>query len=370
MTSANTIPEPLRALIPGYATRVILPELVSLAEREGILECIRAISPFTFEGLCATLSLDLDFDLTRGNRRRMVRLLVELLSEVRWLRRIDDERWRCHGSKKVVPEIGERGEEDGEIRFLRSCLQGTPAYLRGDEPPITFESGCAAAWEDFLGCAEFQACRTVLFDMMASGSAPETRLLDLCHGPGWGIERALDRWPAARISAIDFTDGFAETARSRTARAIGRNASLGLASAPVQWYGPSNWKGFDAPLPFADESFDAVLFGCGDPYIPPGRREPVYADLRRVLAPGGVLEILTRGLPDAERRHVPSRTFRVTTLIHDFAESVCAGWQGFSDVGENLRLFERIGFRDAGPSSGEVAFFGSSLWFMRKGGCG
>jgi SAM-dependent methyltransferase len=294
--------------------------------------------------------------------------LVELLEEVRWLRRAgDDGRREFHARRAVLPGAMAGARDDGETRFLRRCLELAPGYLRGLEAPIGFDPGRASLWEDFLGCDEFQAGRTVLLDMMADGVPPDARVLDLCHGPGWGIERALDRFPSARITAIDFTDAFAEDARRRAAGAIARNSARGFDSPPVEWCAPSRWRGFGAPLPFADASFDAILFGCGDPYIPPQSREAVYGELRRVLAPGGRLGILTRGRPDPERRHVPSRTFRITTLIHDFSESVCAGWQGFADVGESRRMFERLGFLPCGPEAREMAYFGSSIWLMGKG---
>lgn len=368
MTQAMPIPEPLLALLPGQAGRVLLPEVVALAEREGVLAVIRSLPPFTLEDLFDALSRECAFELADANRRRMIGLLADLLEEARCLRRTGNggrREYRAGTSilSRAIPDAG----DDGEIRFLRRCLELAPGYLRGQEAPIGFDPACAPLWEDFLGCDEFQACRTVLLDMMADGAQAGPRVLDLCHGPGWGIERTLDRIPSARISAIDFTDSFAGAARRRAAESIGRNRARGIVSRPVEWFGTGDWRGFGDPLPFRDASFDAILFGCGDPYIPPRSREAVYADLRRVLAPGGTLGVLTRGRPDPERRHVPSRTFRITTLVHDFSESVCAGWQGFADVGESRRLFERLGFRPCGPKAGEMAFFGSSIWLMEKG---
>lgn len=364
--------EALRGMIPGRAARALMPELVRFAEAEGIAPTMRALGAFTVDDLCAALEADPGYALSRGNRARMIRLLVELFAETkRVVRDGADGRWRWRpptgGASGAAVGAAARGaEEDGELRFLRLCLRLAPAYLRGGDPSITFGPGSATAWDDFLGCADFQACRTVLLDAMAEGAAPGARLLDLCHGPGWGIERALDRWPDARVTAIDFTDAFAGIARGRADRALERNRSRGTDSPPVAWAGPAEWRGLGEPLPFPDGSFDAILFGCGDPYIPPASREAVYADLRRVLAPGGRLGILTRGLPDAARAHVAGRTFRVAALVHDFCESVCAGWEGFSDVSECIGLFGRVGFRDGWPSSGGMASFGSSIWFLGK----
>jgi SAM-dependent methyltransferase len=362
------VPGPLLALVPGRAGRVLLPEVVAVAEREGILPCIRAASPFTEASLEEALSRELSLDLAGGNRRRMIRLLLGLLEEVKWIRPAGAGGLRaCRATAPRLPAPGPGEGEDGEIRFLRRCLAHVPGYLRGEDPPIGFDPGWVPAWEDFLGCDEFQACRAVLIGMMAAGAPPGARVLDLCHGPGWGVERTLELWEGARIRAIDFTDSFGEVARRRAAAAQARLRGRGASPGSVEWIDPAGWRGFGDPLPFPDSSFDAVLFGCGDPYIAPRAREAVYADLMRVLAPGGKLGILTRGRPDPERRHVPSRTFRIATMIHDFSESVCAGWHGFADVGESLRLFSRLGFRPCGPAEGEMAYFGSSIWLMGKG---
>jgi hypothetical protein len=58
----------------------------------------------------------------------------------------------------------------------------------------------------------------------------------------------------------------------------------------------------------------------------------------------------------------------MAALAHDFAESVCEGWEGFSDAEENSRLFERLGFRPGGPLFGSMHLLESSLWVLKKGG--
>ncbi len=366
------LPEKYGALRLGWVGRLLLPDILSLAVREGIVDRIQAFRSFGIEDLCDALVGDLGYDLARGNRRRMIRLLLDVLTECGWLEKAKaGSTWAFRLA--AVPRIASPAEEegaDGEIRFFRRCLALAPDYLRGDEPPIGFDADNICAWEEFLGCDEFQACRAALLDMMTSGNGSAMRLLDLCYGPGLGIELMMEKRPGARISAIDFTDAFAAIARRRAERASARNREAGISSSSVDWFGPTEWQGFGTPLPFASGSFDSVLFSCGDPYIPPGSRERVYLELRRILVPGGTLGILTRGYPDLEHRHVSLFWLRVTALIHDFAESVCSGWQGFADVEESLRLFSGMGFSGAGIPPGKMNFLGSSLWLMRKGGPG
>jgi SAM-dependent methyltransferase len=362
--------ELLRGIRPGMAGRRTLPDLLSLVIREGLLERFRALPAFGFDELCEALHREPGYDFSLGNRRRMLRLLVELLVECGWLEPArSGDRWTCRrdGMSRPPENPADTGGSDGQVEFFRRCLRIVPGYLRGEEAPIAFDAENVRVWEEFLGCDEFQACRSVLLDRMASTACASPSLLDLCHGPGWGIERAMDRWPEARISAIDFTDAFAENAKCRAERSRARNAARGRPSAPVEWIGPSDWKGFGQPLPFPEGSFGAVLFSCGDPYIRPDARDAVYADLRRVLAPGGMLGILTRGYPDPEHRHVRSYWLRVTALIHDFTESVCTGWHGFPEVGASQEMFSRLGFQGVWSPEGAMHILDAGLWILKKG---
>ena len=366
----DTSLEPMRGIRPGMSGRRILPELLSLVVREGVMERARGLSVFGVDELCETLHRESGYDFSRGNRRRMIRLLIDLLVECGWMEPDrSGDRWSCRRDGTPPPggNPGDAGKCDGQVAFFRRCLGLIPRYLRGEEAPIAFDEENIRVWEDFLGCDEFQACRSVLLDRMASTAGAPASLLDLCHGPGWGIERAMACWPEARITAIDFTDAFSGIARRRAERGRERNAGRGLPSSPVEWFGPSDWKGFGHPLPFPEGAFGAVLFSCGDPYIRPDAREEVYSDLRRVLAPGGTLGILTRGYPDPQRRYVPSYWPRVTALIHDFSESVCAGWNGFRDVEENQGMFSRLGFLGAWDPEGAMNIMDASLWILKKG---
>jgi SAM-dependent methyltransferase len=368
------VAESLRSIREGSAVRAVLPEILHLAEREGILDRMQRISPFTFEELCLVLRKDLGYAIPAGNRRRMIRVLLDLLSECGWVRQ-ERETWQWTGRggapglsrEEGGPDPTGRAEDDGQYLFFRKCLETVPSYLRGGAPSVVFDRGNAGTWEQFLACPEFHTCRTLLLHLLEMVDGPSFRLLDLCHGPGLGTETVATLFPSIRIAALDFTDAFSLQAKDRIKTVDARNRELGHPSVDVAWYGPGEWKGFGHPLPFGDSAFDAVFFSCGDPYIPRGGRAEVYKEIGRVLAPGGKLGILTRGYPDAGGRHVPSFWMRMAALAHDFAESVCEGWEGFSDVEESLLLFERLGFQPGRSLFDRMNFLESSLWVLKKG---
>jgi SAM-dependent methyltransferase len=248
--------------------------------------------------------------------------------------------------------------------FFQRCLAAIPGYLRGSEAPLRFTAHDVCIWDDFLGCEEFRGCRSLLVELIGLRESRASRVLDLCYGPGWGIEAVLSRFPRTHITGLDFTDAFRERARARVERVQALNRQHGVSAMPVVWVGTESWKGFGHPLPFPEAAFDAVLFTCGDPYVPVDLRGEVYGEIARVLTRGGRLGILTRCSPDAGRRHVSSQWLRISALVHDFAESVCDGWAGFSEAEENIRLFSAAGFEE-GTSHGMSALE-ASIWVLRK----
>lgn len=367
----------LRDIQRGPVAKLLLADILDLAEREGILERVRRLSPLSFERLCGVLRSDLGYALEHGNRRRMIALLLGLLAECGRVKEAGGA-WRwCGEDAASATESVSRGihadrgcaETDDQYLFFRECLASVPAYLRGGPAALQFDPRSAGTWERFLGCAEFRSCRAALLALMALEARPAPRVLDLCHGPGWGLEAVVRRFPAARVTALDFTDAFHRTARARADLAQARHRDDGRPVAPIVWVGPDRWGGFGRPLPFADGEFDAVLFTCGDPYIPVGRRGDVYREIARVLTPDGKLGILTRCRPDADAHYVASFWLRISALAHDFVESVCEGWEGFSDAEENARLFAEVGFRGGAEGRpGAMSFLDSSLWVLRKAG--
>jgi SAM-dependent methyltransferase len=370
----DSLTRTLRQVRRGPVARRLLADIRGLAEREGIHALAQRLSPVTLEDLCEALQTELGYALTAGNRRRMVGLLLDLFAECGWAK-ASGGRWEwCAGRAMPLDPSGPDGGaatgdppgEDDQYPFFETCLASVPAYLRGAAAAVQFDGRSAASWERFLGCEEFRTCRSVLLELMGVERRTARCVLDLCHGPGWGLEALVCRSPASRITAVDFTDAFCEMARARVDRAQARNRQRGQPAEPVVWVGPDRWRGFGHRLPFADGSFDAVLFACGDPYIPASLRKDTYREVARVLRPGGCLGVLTRCRPDAEARHVASFWLRIAALAHDFAESVCLGWEGFAGAEENARVFSEAGFLGGTGSSDTMSFLDASLWVLRK----
>lgn len=364
----------LREIQSGPVARLLLADILELAEREGILARVRRLSPVSFEALCASLCSDLGYALDTGNRRRMISLLLGLLAECGQVKAAGGAWQWCGEDATSTAGRGSGGiatgrtcaESDDQYVFFRDCLAAVPDYLRGGDAAVQFDRRNAGAWERFLGCAEFRSCRALLLVLMGIDARPAPRVLDLCHGPGWGVEAVVRRFPTARVTALDFTDAFRPTAQARAELAQARNRQDGYPVVPIVWVGPDRWAGFGRALPFVDAGFDAVLFTCGDPYIPAGQRGDVYRDIARVLTPGGRLGVLTRCRPDVGARYVASFWLRIFALAHDFAESVCEGWEGFADAEENTRMFSDAGFQGGSEVLDAMSLLDSSLWVLRK----
>lgn len=109
------------------------------------------------------------------------------------------------------------------------------------------------------------------------------RVLDLGAGTGWCTRALAERYPKAAVVALDLAPGMLCRARGRF-------------SAWTRRFGRHGFVCGDAErLPFADDSFDLIfssltLQWCTDP-------DGTFAELRRVLRPGGLLMFTTLG-PD------------------------------------------------------------------------
>jgi SAM-dependent methyltransferase len=114
----------------------------------------------------------------------------------------------------------------------------------------------------------FEPYAVDLVDRLASRSP--RRVLEIAAGTGVVTRRLASQLPAsAAIVATDLNQAMLDQA-----------ASVGTAR-------PVEWRQADAmQLPFADQSFDAVVCQFGVMFFPD--KAAAFAEVRRVLAPGGV----------------------------------------------------------------------------------
>lgn len=339
---------------PSAVERFLTGRVLSFVDTTGIGCVLSEAGAFSPREAVRLLEERLGFALTDPVRSRMIRVLLDLLMECGWLRPAANGRRTFAPSADAPPAISFQPltgvlADDGQLTFFERCLAHVPTFLRGGPPLFDFDASCAPDWDALLGNDGIARARTVLARLLLPRDNRPCDALVLCYGPGFDLALIERRCPAARVTALDFTDAFLAGARRRL-QAPGR----------VRWPDAESWGGFGCPLPFADEAFDLVTLSCAEPYIPRGQRHFVLADLVRVLRPGGVVGVLTHSYPDAARQAVPDDWVRRTTYCHDFLESVCRGWQGFLDAASLRTSFEGAGFRV------DLVTHNASIWRLSK----
>lgn len=126
------------------------------------------------------------------------------------------------------------------------------------------------------------------------------RILDLGTGTGDGLATLITKYPAAEIMALDIAEGMLQQARKKL-------TFWQRLRHKVKFIG-----GMAESLPFADKSFDMVISNlalqwCED--LP-----QVFSELRRILAPGGVVLFTTFG-PDS-LKELRSAWLQVDSNVH------------------------------------------------------
>jgi SAM-dependent methyltransferase len=292
------------------------------------------------EEIVDELQNKLDYRLKDRIRTRMVKTLIDLLQECKYLHR-EDSIYKWTSTSNSAPSLTNEEYKvietsfKGMVDFFEECIRYSGNFIRGAEPLFSFNKGSTSMWEKFLGNAEFSFARSVLVKLLMFNKRDNYNILDLCYGPGFDLVQIQEQemLPDVRLMALDFTDNFYVQASHRV-----------LNSVSVNWINSESWNGFGTPLPFEDSTVDIIFFACADPYVPSEQREYVYRDMFRILKSGGTLGILTYSYPDNERKYVKDKWVRMGVLGHDFSESVCEGWHGFHDTRESINLFKKIGY--------------------------
>ena len=139
----------------------------------------------------------------------------------------------------------------------------------------------------FLGVADVMR-RQALADVIRRKPRGSLRLLDVGTGTGRFLGQAAQALPGAELVGVDLSPWYVEHARERLAgSAAGTPLRVEVGNAEH--------------LPFADSSFDAVTSIFLLHELPRHVRRAALAEMRRVLAPGGLLVLEDAAQPSDAR---------------------------------------------------------------------
>jgi arsenite methyltransferase len=171
-----------------------------------------------------------------------------------------------------------------DVALLKSEIQKTYASV-SVEPERDFIFPTGRAWAEDLGYPDelakvpekaVESFAGVANPWALGRLAPRERVLDLGSGAGTdSLVAAQMVGEAGRVTGIDMTPEMLEKARAAA-------ADLGVTN--VEFV-----EGEAERLPFADETFDVVISNGVVDLIPD--KDAVFAELHRVLVPGGRLQI-------------------------------------------------------------------------------
>lgn len=171
-----------------------------------------------------------------------------------------------------------------DVELLRREIKKTYASV-SDEPEREFIFPTGRAWAEDLGYppelanvpeAAVESFAGVANPWTMGRLSPGERVLDLGSGAGTDSLVAAQMVGATgSVTGIDMTPEMLAKAR---------NAATAMAAANVEFV-----EGEAERLPFADASFDVVVSNGVIDLIPD--KDAVFAELHRVLAPGGRMQI-------------------------------------------------------------------------------
>ena len=175
-------------------------------------------------------------------------------------------------------------EVEIDVGLLKSEVRKTYASV-SEEPHKEFIFPTGRAWAEDLGYPEelanvpegaVESFAGVANPWTMGRLAPGERVLDLGSGAGTdSLIAAQMVAPAGRVTGIDMTPAMLSKARAAAAEMGATNVEFVESEAEQ--------------LPFADGSFDVVVSNGVIDLIPD--KDAVFAELHRVLTPGGRLQI-------------------------------------------------------------------------------
>ena len=226
---------------------------------------------------------------------------------------------------EAYTEALRRSKEGGGGCCSAPVPAGVAAKLAGYETEL---SAHAEAGQSSFGCGN-----PLAFAEVRAGQT----VLDLGSGAGFDLLIAAAKvGPAGRVIGVDMTDDMIAAARANAERA-------GFDNVEVR-------KGEIESLPLDDASVDWVISNCVVNLSP--EKERVFAEIRRVLKPGGrfsISDIVAEELPDSLRDQATVYASCVGGAISEGEYTAGLEQAGLSEV----RVSERLVY-DAGAIRGLI----------------
>jgi 2-polyprenyl-3-methyl-5-hydroxy-6-metoxy-1,4-benzoquinol methylase len=295
------------------------------------------------EALRAAIELDLFTPIAAGQRTapeiagvckaspRGIRILADYLTILGFLRKHNDQYELTPDTQAFLTRTSP-AYLGGMLDFLltpqlRECFQNlTPAVRRGgtatsDEGTVSHDNPIWVAFARAMG-PMMRLPATLLTDLVGGDFQQPLQVLDVAAGHGlFGIALA-ERYPRARITALDWIEVLAVAAENAQRAGVANRLTLRPGSAfEIDWGGP----------------YDVVLLTNFLHHFDLPTCEQLVARTRAALAPGG-RAITLEFIPDANRVTPPSTATFALTMLATTA-------RGDAHVFEEYdRIFTRAGF--------------------------
>ncbi len=257
-------------------------------------------------------------------------------------------RKRVQGSYGAA--VRDSGVESGEVGTERSCCgdavpKGVAAQTAGYSQ-AELDALPSSAVVNSFGCGNPLAFSEV---------KPGQTVLDLGSGAGIDLLLAADRvGPGGRVIGVDMTDEMIARARESAARA-------GFEQVEVR-------KGLIEELPVESGTVDWVISNCVINLSP--EKDRVFAEIARVLAPGGrvsISDIVVEGMPWWVRRSARLHSACVAGAISEADYVAGLERAGLVDVEVTERLVYEAS-QLASLARSEVATISLPRWLRRVAG--
>jgi len=196
-------------------------------------------------------------------------------------------------------------------------------------------------YDPFTTLVGFDGVRRALLDQAAL--QPHFRVLDIGCGTGTLAVLVKRLYPAIDVVGLDPDPKALARARRKAERA----------DVSVRFD-----RGFSDALGYPDAVFDRVFSSMMFHHLENGDKEPTLREIRRVLKPGGRLQLLDFEGPDSHAHGFLGRMIHSHARLRENSPErvldlmVWAGFDTPKKVGDHSTLFGRVGFYQAAAPAG------------------